>query len=318
MTKFTAVRERLPMATVALAQEKGMVIYPETINFVPNAGDFVASELSSYLNCSALLAEVDQQETLRLRLFDAGQPVDEYKTEPGLWIGEDLPPSGGNAARLLLAFDRYDVETQDYLSRLLQAGRYDDEFGFTQAVQRHEEIAELLDLPETVGISYEAIQHGILPEGYNADQLSTVYPFPETELRQYTLLRPPFPASEEDIATYLLLDIFSLELGTEKEEWKSNLGTPFEIHTAIQLAGLETQPFAESWLSIRPAAGDCLLHLDCGTNLSQETVETAQLFLSFPTGQTEGKNLLHRLAQAIKAIVWDVRTRQIVARSAAL
>ncbi len=292
-----------------------VVLFPETVRDVPNAGDFAAALFSaSFPDAIAVLATVDEEDVLRMRFFQTGSSVEEYVTEPGKAIGEDLPPSGGNITKLATVFGLSDADTLAELPALLAAGKYDDALGFGEAKERHGEIAHLLDLPAaSVGVGYESLERGLLPdevEGASLRHFPTDSGFADSglKLRQYALFHPAAGETDGQIAARFLPDVISWE-DDFLQEAIPVLGTAAEIRAQFSrvFAG-RVDGSDGNWLSLLDEEYD-LLEADLGT--FDQPIESTHLFAlsqDIPTA------LLSRLCEGTPWAVWSYETKQVVSR----
>ncbi|MBC7809025.1 MAG: hypothetical protein H7145_23060 [Akkermansiaceae bacterium] len=297
-----------------------MVLYPESVADVPNAGDFAAAVFSSSLpDAVVVLARVDTEDTLRLRFFGRGESRDEYRTEPGLFTGEDLPPSGGNIERLARLFGITEHDLLRELSEVLGATRLDEQFGYGEAKERHAEIADLLSLPpSSVGIGFEHLQRGLTPEAVSPESLRH---FPKDSgmqesglnLRQYALFNPAVGESEARIAARFLPDVIDWEddfLG----EPDPALDTIADLRAHLHAMLPDLSAYSASWVSFVDDRLD-LLGVDLGT--STAPVETAIADVAvFTLSPSVPGTLLSRLCAGKSWAVWSYETRQTVVRSA--
>ncbi len=302
----------LPTATVTAQVGDTVVVYPQPVPFVPDAGRLWAFQLSFATDSTALLADVRPLESLRLQLAERGTTTDEYDAEPGTPFGDDLPPRGGDAALYLVAFGITEAGSTEYLSALLRAGRYDDEFGYTQAGERHEEIASALGLSATAGIGYDDIQRGVLPDGVSRDMLIHLHGDPSRDLAQYTLLMPPPDATDGDIAAYLLPDVVSLGREIEDDEWTGRVPPAREIVARLNASEAFNGEFrVRSEGSFVVVTGDGFdLFVDGGDG---EAGATRVVFArtSVETDKADCHKCLIRLAGALNLTVWEGRTQLV-------
>lgn len=271
------------------------VVYPECTGELPNAGDLLAMLSTRAFGTVALLAEVQNEETLRLRLFERGEPTDEYLAEPGYADGNDLPPSGGNAARLCTAFGIADAETVDELSALLRAGRYDDEYGYAVASDRHREIADLLGFPAaSIGTDYGDIERGKMPEGLVDSGLRFV---PATDPpRQYVVCRVSLDTTDGEIAARFSPDVIAFEEEFDRPAGFLALGTVRRVRARVSEGGGGEADFG--------TVGD-----------EERLLETFVLWAAVVRSATEPASL-RRLLNAAGWTAFETGTRRVL-RSAA-
>lgn len=291
-----------PGAAYATRVSGGVAVYPEPDTRTPDRGDFLAHYVSRRTQSAVLLSEV-RGDILRLRLFVSGVTVDEYVAE----TPDGDAPTGGNAPALLAAFGA-PADAAGFLAPLLRATRFDDDYGYGAASDRHTEIADLLGVPEIAGIGYEAITRGQLPEGVAQSSLRRFAGI-SLSLWQFALLRVPEGTSEAEVASYVLPDIISLERGIEVDDWTSDFGTLSAVRET--LAASESAQESAGWIVLPAATG--ALYFDFGCRRDTDTVETIRVFLSTPPGTKEaGVAQLVAAAQAIGGTIWDWETRRVV------
>ncbi|MBC8135812.1 MAG: hypothetical protein H8F28_08010 [Fibrella sp.] len=307
----------LPFAYFAtVPNEQGqMVLYPEMVGDVPNAGDFAAALFSlTFPNAAVVLATDEGEEGLRMRFFSKGDSVDEYRTDPGQVAGEDLAPTGGHIERIAPMFGITDTELIGELSQILRSSRLDDQFGFGETSERHGEIAQLLDLPSfSVGMGYESIQRGLMPNEITPE---TLRHFPTDSgfsscglrLRQYVLFRPAEGESEAQIAARFLSDVIAWE-DDFLEEPNPILGTVGTLQNHMFAAFPEvTEQAATNWLSFLDDHYD-LIEVDLGNQPDTGVMENVRIFTlsqSIPT------TLLERLCEGTPWSIWSYESRQVV------
>lgn len=129
----------------------------------------LAANLSGQFNCPALAVLNHDDDILWYRLFDAGQPVDEYNSSPDYFEGaedEAPPPEGGDARKLCRIFKS--EQSVPEVERVLRA--VDADYVFSS--ERHEDLAKALGLPPfSVGCGYNYLEEGDLPDGLDSDNL---------------------------------------------------------------------------------------------------------------------------------------------------
>lgn len=299
--------------------QSGVVLYPEAIREVPNAGDFAAALVStSFPNAVVVLAAVGEEDTLRIRFFYGGDPFDEYLTEPGRVTGEDLPPSGGDCRRLASLFRLTDEGSIEGLNAMLRAPRYDDDYGFGEARERHSEIAQLLRLPQcAVGTGYDSISRGLLPNEVEPDSLKHLAPdsgFDEAGLKltQYVLFQPSDGENEARIAARFLPDVIAWEEDFLEEPLTSLGSVPIiREHVAARFVARADESPAY-WLRILNDRYD-LLELDLGNSFPEDELESVNVFALAQETPTAS---LARLCEGTPWAVWSYEARQTVVRSA--
>lgn len=129
----------------------------------------LAANLSRQFNCPALAVLNHDDDILWYRLFDAGQPLDEYNSSPDYFDGDEDEsplPKGGDVRRLCRAFKAEQSVTE--VERVLRA--VDEDYVFSS--ERHEDLFKALGIPTfSVGCGYNYLQEGDLPEGLDSDSL---------------------------------------------------------------------------------------------------------------------------------------------------
>ncbi len=312
----------LPFAYFVAVPEEGnfVVLFLEAIPDVPNVGDYAAALISSALTeMPVVLAVVNREDTLRLRFFRDGQPVDEYCTEPGLLIGEELPPSGGNARRLAELFALSDADQIAELQDVLSAPRLDERYGFGKAKERHGEIAQLLGLPSaSVGVGYESIQHGLIPDNVGPDVLRTVLPdevFAKSGamLRQYMIFCPTVGESGAQVAARFLPDVISWE-DDFSGEGLPVLGSVADVgnHFADVFPELP-QTRNQHWIVIDDGQFGQVT-LDLGNAPTESAVE---FVLLFSQSRDVPVSFFARLCARTNWAVWGYESRQVMYSPAA-
>ena len=297
-----------------------LVLYPENVAEVPGASDFCAALIAaSLIDSVVVFASVDREESLRLRVFRNGETVDMYQTAPGESIGEDLPPTGGDAHLLADVFGIADPRLVLELKDVLRASRFDEFLGFGEAKERHAEIAHLLDLPPaSVGIGYESIERGGIPEGIASGALNYRPPHDGpapsgAKLRQYALLRTKRGESEAEVAARFLPDVISWEddfLGEplptlgKRDELRAHFADVFPnlAGSAFMLRVAETDDQFGSFA------------LDIGGGATDDAIESLPLFT---LTQEVPAGLFARLCGRMPWAVWSYESRRIVYRPAA-
>ena len=295
------------------------MLFPEALSDVPHAGDFIAAWTSSLSpNGKAVLAEVNEEDLFRLRLFANGNSVDEYVVQPGYADGVDLPPSGGNIAAIRAFFAIHDPQTIQDLTDVLTANRYDDAFGFGFAKERHGEIAELLGLPSSsVGMGYDSLSRGGMPEETSPDRIQLVSleragANAGMQLRQYVLFITADPESAAQIAARFLPDVISWDDEYLVDE-PPMLGTLEQVRTSIleHVSVDQKETLSEkNWLTFTDADG-YRIEIDLVAGNVGEMLREVRLY-SLTIGGKIPETFFRQLCRDTTWRIWDYRTRQIV------
>lgn len=133
----------------------------------------LASRLSSRFSCPVLAVLNHDDDVLWFRLYKSGDLLDEYDSYPGFSEGDDTAtqPRGGDARALCDAFGSSNYAEVERVLRTTSL----DEDGYTFAVERHDELAQALELPSYgVGTGFNYIVEDELPEGLELDDLLRV------------------------------------------------------------------------------------------------------------------------------------------------
>jgi hypothetical protein len=133
----------------------------------------LASRLSTKFSCPVLAVLNHDDDVFWYQLYNAGKLLDEYDSFPGFSDGDDTNtnPRGGNAKALCEAFGSINHEQ---VERVLRKSSLDED-GYTFAVERHDELAQALDLPSYgVGAGFNYIEEGELPDGLDESDLLRV------------------------------------------------------------------------------------------------------------------------------------------------
>lgn len=123
----------------------------------------VGTELSSALNAPVLGILDHDDDILCYWLFESGQLTDEYNSCPSYFdeIADPSGPSEFDAAKLCAAFGCH--QKVDRVAKVLQKSSFDED-GYVFAMERHQDLAEALELPDWgVGTGYGSIENGELP-----------------------------------------------------------------------------------------------------------------------------------------------------------
>ena len=161
-------------AYVTQCKNDSIVVFDEASDSQdPDLIRSLGKQLSKALNTAVLAVLNHDDDILWYVLFDKGNSIDEYDSSPGYFDPDSEPqnPSGGNAEKLCAAFNCHDVQE---IERVLRKSSYDED-GYTFAVERHEELAKALNLPDfSVGFGYTYIAQGELPPGLSESELTKV------------------------------------------------------------------------------------------------------------------------------------------------
>ncbi len=127
----------------------------------------LASSLSAEFKCPALAVLNHDDDVLMYWLYEDGQLVDEYDSNPGYFEGRASKPTGGNATKLCELMESQDVETVASILKSRSGIK-----GYLFAVGRHEDLVNALGLPTfSIAAGYEYIERGELPPDLNGDSL---------------------------------------------------------------------------------------------------------------------------------------------------
>lgn len=134
--------------------------------------------LSRELSCTALSVMNHDNSILFYQLFTKGVLIDKYCSSPNYFDGTPVPPSGGDADALVVAF-RADparrVRVQDILTYDCYAEKNEGQHRYVFEIERHNDLATALGLPAyAVGFGYKHLCNDELPTGLDADDLLAV------------------------------------------------------------------------------------------------------------------------------------------------
>lgn len=168
-----------------------------------------AAALSQQFACGALAVLDHDDDVLAYWLYENGALLDHYDSLPGYFIGEDMPPSGGDAAALCRVFG-VDAAQVDAVQRILSASSAPPDFdvsptelmnvmmhqpekapelmaklmgrsteddpdapaNYFMAMDRYAALVKALGLPDcVVSAGFTYIARGEIPEGLSADDL---------------------------------------------------------------------------------------------------------------------------------------------------
>ena len=150
-----------------------MVFDEESEGQDPKVLSKLASRLSSRFSCPVLAVLNHDDDVLWFQLYHAGKLLDEYDSYPGFSDGNDshIQPRGGDAKALC---DAFGSSNYDDVERVLRQTSMGDD-GYTFAVERHDELAQALNLPPFgVGTGFNYIEEDELPEGLDPADLLRV------------------------------------------------------------------------------------------------------------------------------------------------
>ncbi|HEX6750182.1 MAG TPA: hypothetical protein VF092_23010 [Longimicrobium sp.] len=153
---IAALEARGRTAYVGPVTDGCVVVFDEESEDDPALGSELAVELNRELGGVALLATIYDDDIFLYTLVRGGRVEDEYDSCPGYFGGDDVAPTGGDAAKLVDAFGRGDAAA---VERILRAPAKEGEYFFESA--RHGDFAEALGLPEhSVGLGYGYVYQG--------------------------------------------------------------------------------------------------------------------------------------------------------------
>jgi hypothetical protein len=134
----------------------------------------LGTELSSALNAPVLAILDHDDDILFYWLFESGQLIDDYNSCPSYFdeMADPSGPSGFDAVKLCAAFGcRQNVNR---VAEILQKSSFDED-GYVFAMERHQDLAEALELPDWgVGTGYCSIEIGELPPALSKDDLTLI------------------------------------------------------------------------------------------------------------------------------------------------
>ena len=157
------LKERGLVAYVSPSVKGATVVWNEDLS----SQESIARELSSALECPALLVMTYAQRVLLYQLYESGELTDTYVSEhvEELLGASDTP--AGDPQRLCDIFNRPSVVRR--VGTILARAAKDDQ-PFAYAANRHGELCSALGLPSfAVGSSYGAIDRGEMPWGPEVD-----------------------------------------------------------------------------------------------------------------------------------------------------
>jgi hypothetical protein len=136
----------------------------------------VGLEFSRRLECPVLGVVLHDDDVLYLWLFREGEVRDFYNSCPDYFDAdahEPRPPEGGDADKLCSAFGQPNAAR---IGEILRVDLEDDSACIPGEEERHEALAKALGMPPLpVGLGYEGIEHGYLPERHKAIGLTPAH-----------------------------------------------------------------------------------------------------------------------------------------------
>ena len=128
--------------------------------------------LSQELNSPVLASLIHDGDIFFYELYENGELTDGYNSSPNYFDQEAEPaaPEGGDAKVLCAAFK---TNNESEVSAILRKSTYDDDG--LEAFERHQQLLQALRLPlAALGMGYNYLAEGELPEGISKDQLLEV------------------------------------------------------------------------------------------------------------------------------------------------
>jgi hypothetical protein len=136
----------------------------------------VGGELSRELDCPVLGVALHDDDVLYYWLFRDGETADSYDSCPDYFDPDadgTSPPEGGDAASLCNALGRGSAAA---VEEILRVDVCDDEATIPGEEERHQAIAVALGMPIfSVGLGYDGLDQGYLPESHIASGLSPTH-----------------------------------------------------------------------------------------------------------------------------------------------
>lgn len=132
----------------------------------------VGTRLSLELNAPVLAILNHDDDILCYWLFQSGQLVDEYNSCPSCFHEASEEPSGPTKCDAQKLCDAFGCpQNADRVEAILQKSSFDDD-GYVFEVDRHSDLVNALALSDyAVGMGYDYIEDGELPEGLKQDDL---------------------------------------------------------------------------------------------------------------------------------------------------
>lgn len=168
-----AVVERLTgRRTIVTREERGCVVVFDQESEEQDGHVIAqfAAFLSREFGCPVLAVLNHDDDILWYQLYLEGVLEDEYDSSPGYFDEsvESSTPVGGDAQKLCNAFGSNAVAKVETILRK----SFEDEGGYTFAVERHADLASALGIPAFgVGMGYSEVEAGELPEGLTEGDL---------------------------------------------------------------------------------------------------------------------------------------------------
>lgn len=127
-------------------------------------------DISETLNCVAIAMVNHDDDFLAYEIYEAGKIHHEYDSSPESFNDTELQsPSGGDAKYLCRVFGVEDNESR--VEKILMTND-DSENGYIFEIERHKDLWKALNLPPyAVGIGFNYISEGEIPEGLTQEEL---------------------------------------------------------------------------------------------------------------------------------------------------
>lgn len=125
----------------------------------------VGRELSLDLQCPVMGVVLHDDDVLYYWLFRSGDVHHTYNSSPAYFDpdSEPLPPEGGDADELCVSFGV--PSAADRIEAILRQNLLEDGASLTGELERHWALAAVFGMPDhAIGVGYDAIQNGYLPE----------------------------------------------------------------------------------------------------------------------------------------------------------
>jgi hypothetical protein len=129
----------------------------------------VGRQLSLDLECPVMAIILHDDDVLYYWLFRYGDVRDEYDSSPAYFDpdSEPLPPEGGDCDELCEAFGVPSAAAR--VEVILREDLLEEGAILPGEMERHRALAEALGMPDhAIGVGYNAIRHGYLPESLRA------------------------------------------------------------------------------------------------------------------------------------------------------
>jgi len=162
-------------AYVSPTVRKATVVYDrKSEDQGPDLGK-LAHDISVRFECVALATLLHDGGVFWYQLWNAGQVINEYNSNPGYFTGAvTVMPEGGNAERLSSAFGALDaIKDVDNILKLPNYGaNKPSEARRIAPDDRHQELIQALGLPPfAAGFGFDSIKIGQLPQGISKTAL---------------------------------------------------------------------------------------------------------------------------------------------------